>query len=64
MSEHASAENFPVSQVERCRCTLLAGKSSISLSGSVEQINFSQQSPKMLKMASESFIDFMLCCCF
>ena len=29
--------------------------SSISLAGSEEQINFSQQSPKMLKMASESF---------
>ena len=32
-----------------CRCTLLAGNSSIRLSGSEEQIKFSQQSPKMLK---------------
>ena len=39
------------------RCTLLAGNSSISLAGSEDkQIKFSQQSPKMLKMASESFI--------
>ena len=29
--------------------------SSISLAGSEEQINFSQQTPKILKMASESF---------
>ena len=35
---------------------LLAGNSFISLAGSEEQINFSQQSPKMLKMALESFI--------
>ena len=48
--------SFPVSQVACCRCTLLAGNSSISLAVSEEQINFSQQSPKMLKMASESFI--------
>ena len=40
--------NVPVSQVAECRCTLLAGNSSISLSGSEEQIYFSQQSPKML----------------
>ena len=33
--------------------------SSISLTGSEEQINFSLQSPKMLKMASESFYS---CC--
>ena len=46
--------SFPVSQVARCKCTLLAGNSPISLAGSVEQIRFSQQSPKMLKMASES----------
>ena len=43
-------------QVAGFRCTLLAGNSSISLTGSEEQINFSKQSPKMLKMASESFI--------
>ena len=59
-SRHTSAENFPVSQVECCRCTLLAGNSSISLAGGVEQKNFSQQSPKMLKMASESFIHALL----
>ena len=29
--------------------------SSISVAGSEEQINFSQQTPKILKMASESF---------
>ena len=46
--------SFLVSQVARCKCTLLAGNSPISLAGSVEQIRFSQQSPKMLKMASES----------
>ena len=34
--------------------------SSISLAGSEEQINFSQQSPKMLKMASESLIHALL----
>ena len=34
--------------------------SSISLAGSEEQINFSQQSPKMLKMASKSFIHALL----
>ena len=60
MSGHTSAENFPVSQVAGWRCTLLAGKSSISLAGSVEQIKFSQQSPKTLKMASESFIHVLL----
>ena len=38
--------------VAGCRCTLLAGNSSISLAGSEEQIYVSQQSPKM---ASESF---------
>ena len=43
------------------RCTLLAGNSSISLAGSEDKrINFSQQSPKMLKMASESFIHVLL----
>ena len=39
--------NFPVSQVLGSRCTLLAGNSSISLAGSEEEINFSQQSPKI-----------------
>ena len=34
--------------------------SSISLAGSEERINFSQQSPKMLKMASKSFIHALL----
>ena len=57
---HTSAGNFPLSQVAGCRCTLLAGSSSISLAGSEEQVNFSQQSPKMLKMASESFIHALL----
>ena len=52
--------NFPVSQVASCRCTLLAGNSSTSLAGSGEQINISQKSPKMLKMASESFIHALL----
>ena len=48
--------NFPVSQVAGCRCTLLAGNSSISLAGSERQINVSQQSPNMREMASESFM--------
>ena len=48
--------NFPVSQVVGGRCTLLAGNLFISLAGSEEQINFSQQSPKMLKIASDIFI--------
>ena len=39
-----------------CRYTSLAWNSSISLADSEEQINFPQQSPKLLKMASESFI--------
>ena len=52
--------NFPVIQIAGCRCILLAGNSSISLARSEEQINFSQQSPKMLKMASESFIHALL----
>ena len=52
--------NTSVSQVAGCRCTLLAGNSSISLAGSEEQINFSQQSPKMLKMASESCVHALL----
>ena len=52
--------NFLVSQVAECRCTLLAGNSSISPAGSEEQMIFSQQSPKMLKMASESFIHALL----
>ena len=37
--------NSPVSQVACCRYTLLAWNSSISLAGSEEHINFSQQSP-------------------
>ena len=37
--------NFPVSQVAYCRYTLLAWNSPISLAGSEEHINFSQQSP-------------------
>ena len=45
--------NFPVSQIAGCRCILLVENSSISLARKVEQINLS---PKMLKMASESFI--------
>ena len=52
--------NFHVSQVAGFRCTLLAGNSSLSPAGSVEQINFSQQSPKMLKMASKSFTHALL----
>ena len=52
--------NFPVSQIAGSRCTLLAGNSSISLAGSEEQINFSQQSPKMLKMASEISVHALL----
>ena len=47
-------------EVTGCRCTLLAGNSSISLAGREEQIIFSQQSPKMLKMASETFIHALL----
>ena len=39
------------------------GNSSISLVGSEEQINVSQKSPNVLKMASESFIR-DLCCFF
>ena len=53
-------ENFSVSQIAGCRCTLLAGNSFISFTGSEEQIHFSQQFPKMLKMASESFIHALL----
>ena len=61
MSGCTSAGDFLVSQVAGCRCTLLAGNSSISLAGSEDKrINFSQQSPKMLKMASESFIHALL----
>ena len=52
--------NYPVSQVAGRRCTLLAGNSSINLGGSEEQINFSLQSSKMLKMASEIFIHSLL----
>ena len=50
----------PWLQVAGCRCTLLAVNSSISLAGSEEQIHFSQQSAKMLKMASESSIHALL----
>ena len=39
---------------------MLAGNSPISLAGSEEQINFSQQSPKMLKIVSESCIHALL----
>ena len=52
MSGHTSAGKLPGKsgcRFYRCRCTLLAGNSSISLAGSEEQMNFSQQSPKMLK---------------
>ena len=54
--------NFPVSLVAGCMYTLLAGNSSFCLAGSEEQINFFQQSPKMLKMASESFFHAFLLC--
>ena len=60
MSGHTSVGKLPVSQVVGCRCTLLAGNYSVSLSESEEQINFSWQSLKMLKMASESFIHALL----
>ena len=49
--------NFPVSQIAGCRCILVVGNSSISLARRVEEINLS---PKMLKMASESFIHALL----
>ena len=52
--------SLPVSQVAGCRCTLPAGNSSTSLARSEKQINFSQQSPKMLKKASESFTHALL----
>ena len=55
MSGHTFAGDFPVSQVAGCRCTLLAGNSSISLAGSEEQIIFFQQSPKMLRIVSVNF---------
>ena len=50
--------NIPVSHVVHVVGApyMLAGNTSNSLAGSEEQINFSQHSPKMLKMASESFI--------
>ena len=60
MSGHTFAGDFPVSQVAGCRCTLLAWNSSISLARSEEQIHFSQQPPRMLKMASENFIHALL----
>ena len=52
--------NSSVSQVAGCRCTLLVGNSSISLAGSEEQMYFSQQCPKILKVASQSFIHTLL----
>ena len=52
--------NFPVSQVAGCRCTILAENTSNSLARSEEQIIFSQHSPKMLKVAPESFIHALL----
>ena len=39
---------------------MLAGNSSVTLAGSEEQINFSQQTPNMLKIALESFIHALL----
>ena len=39
---------------------MLAGNSSINLAGSEEQINVSQQSPTMLRIASENFLDTLL----
>ena len=53
-------QNFPVSQIVGCRCTLLAGNSSISLAGSEKRIHFSQQSSKILKMALEVLFMLML----
>ena len=58
MFGHSSAGKSPSSS--GCRCTLLAGYSSISLAGSEKQISFSQQSPEMLKTASERFIHALL----
>ena len=58
MSGHTSVGKLPSKL--GCRCTLLAENTSISLAGSEEQIKFSQQSPKMLKMASASFIHALL----
>ena len=60
MSGHTFAGDFPVSQVAGCRCTLLAWNSSMSLAGREEQIHFSQQPPRMLKMASGNFIHALL----
>ena len=54
--DHTQTDLLPKGQVAECWCTLLAGNSFITLAGSEEQINLSQQSPKMLKIASESFI--------
>ena len=57
MCGHTSAGKPPSkSGCTGCMCTLLARNSSISLARSEEQIHFSQQSLKMLKMASERFI--------
>ena len=54
--------NFPVSKIAGWKCTLLAGNLFISLAGSEEQINVSQQSPKMLKIASDIFIHAFFYC--
>ena len=45
---YVCCETSELSQFAGCRCTFLAGNSSSSLAGSEEQINFPQQSPKML----------------
>ena len=53
MSGHNSSGKLPIKSGRRC--TLLAGNISISLAGSEEQINFSQQSPQMLKKTCDVF---------
>ena len=59
MSGYTSAGDFLVSQVAGCRCTLLAGNSSISLAGSEDKrINFSQHITKCLNGFRK------LCSCF
>ena len=58
-----ASDVFPVSRVAGCTIGApcwLHGNPSISLAGTEKQINFSQQSPKMLKMASTSFIHALL----
>ena len=37
---------------------------SLAGAGSEEQMNFSRQSPKMFKIASDIFIHAFFCCCF